>query len=92
MKKGVIAILLLFVFVNFVYAEVCKLDVALINQDPYPAIPGDYVKVVFQVTGLSNSECGIVNFGIQEEFPFSLDPETAHSYSINSGTYERNHG
>ena len=48
-----------FAFILFsisgVFAGVCDLDVSLINQDPYPAIQGDYVKLVFQVDGHSNN-------------------------------------
>ena len=32
----------------------CVLDTTLLNQDPYPAVPGDYVNLVFQVTGLQS--------------------------------------
>ena len=66
-----------------------NLDVSLINQDPYPAIPGDYVKVVFQIDGIENPECGIIEFEVKEDFPISLDPRAENKIIINSGIYER---
>ena len=73
MKKSIITsfILLLAVFYAFgtVTAAACTLDISLINQDPYPAIPGDYVKVVFEIDGLENPNCGTVTFGIKEDYP-----------------------
>jgi len=64
----------------------------MINQDPYPAIPGDYVKVVFQIDGLENTECGEVTFGIKEEYPISLDPNVTNPITIKSGTFQINYG
>lgn len=72
--------------------ESCNLQISLINQDPYPAIPGDYVKVVFQIDGLENTQCGIVTFGIKEDYPVYLDPNVENPITINSGTYQRNYG
>jgi len=77
MKKGVLtificlAILFSFSSLTFVSAEGCNLDVSLINQDPYPATPGDYVKLVFQVNGVSNPQCGTVEFELLEQYPLS---------------------
>lgn len=96
MKKSVmlpilIASILIFSF-NLASSAVCDLDVSMINQDPYPATPGDYVKVVFQISGVSNPECGKVSFEVKETYPFSLDPETTNKKVIDSGIYERNYG
>ncbi len=91
MKKVVIPILLalsLFV-VPLIAAAECDLDISMINQDPYPAIPGDYVKVVFQIDGIENPECGMVTFGIKEDYPISLDPNVQNPITINSGTFQR---
>ena len=54
----------------------CSLNVSLINQDPYPAIPGDYVKIVFQVSGVENPECKGAMFGLVLKYPFSADEDT----------------
>lgn len=87
---------LLFMFtalflIGLISAEPCSLDVSLINQDPYPAIPGDYVKVVFQIDGLENQNCGEVNFQVKEDFPFSIDPSNTNPIQIRSGTYSRSY-
>ncbi len=96
MKKGVITSLVfllgIFFMVGTVMAATCKLEISLLNQDPYPAIPGDYVKVVFEIDGLENPDCGVVTFGIKEEYPIYLDPNVKNPITINSGTYQRNYG
>ncbi len=73
MKKSIISIFILslavILMLGTLISAACSPDASLINQDPYPAIPGDYVKVVFQIDGLENPECGIVTFGIKEEYP-----------------------
>ncbi len=88
MRKEVLIILGLFLM-PFVAASSCSLGVSMINQDPSPAIPGDYVKVVFQINGVENPACGIVSFEIKENYPFSLDPGTTNRITINAGTYSR---
>lgn len=91
-KSGLIfGLILASVFFSLlvVSAAACELEVSLLNQDPYPAIPGDYVKVVFQITGLENPECGLVKFGISEEYPISLDPNTTNQVTIEAGTFQR---
>lgn len=90
MKKSVLILSILlavsFASLALLSASGCELKVSLINQDPYPAIPGDYVKVVFQIDGLSSTTCGNVEFGLKEDFPFSLDPNTTNPITIKSGT------
>lgn len=88
-KEGMILIILAFILIPFVAADTCNLDVSLINQDPYPAIPGEYVKVVFQIDGVENAECGTVSFEVKENYPFSLDPDVTNKVSISAGTYSR---
>lgn len=78
--------------IGIMSAATCDVNVALLNQDPYPAIPGEYVKVVFQITGLENTACGTVTFGVKEEYPISLDPDTKNPITINSGTFKRDYG
>jgi hypothetical protein len=65
----------------------CSLDADLINQDPYPAIPGDYVKLVFQLDGTSDSDCGEVSFWIDEIFPLSIISGMPNERTIRSSTY-----
>ena len=51
----------------------CNLNVGMLNQDPYPAVPDDYVKVVFQMNGTEDSDCGDIFMDINPIYPFSLD-------------------
>lgn len=51
----------------------CKLNISLVNQDPYPAVPGEYVKIVFQVTGLDNQNCDGAILMLDPAYPFFLD-------------------
>ena len=78
MKKSiVIGVFLIFSLftVSLVLAESCNLGASLINQDPYPAIPGEEAKVVFQLTGVGNPLCKDVEFEFIEKFPFKLSPD-----------------
>jgi len=88
MKRG-LTLTILFLFSMGFISAACSLSVSMINQDPYPAIPGETVKVVFQIDGVSNPECGIVEFELKESYPFTIDPESTNPISINSGTYTR---
>lgn len=74
MKKEVILILLLS-FTGLALAEdACSLDVTLLNQDPYPAVPGDYVKLVFQVDGIDSPDCNDITFYLLKDYPLEFDP------------------
>lgn len=57
-----------------VSAEACDINISLLNQDPYPAVPGDYVKLVFQINGVADSECGDITFQLKEDYPLIFDP------------------
>lgn len=86
MKKQVISLLFLMV-IGFIVAEACQLDVSLLNQDPYPSVQGDYVKLVFQVDGVANTECRTVNFELLEKYPLVFDAGQQRKFTIDSGTY-----
>lgn len=90
MKRGVLLAILLFVF-SFSLVSACILDVKLINQDPYPALPGDYVKITFQLTGLEDTSCGLVTFQLLQDYPFSLDPGINNEVTVRSGTYAKDY-
>ncbi len=98
MKKGAISVIITLMvlssifFITTVSAEPCNPEISIINQDPYPAIPGDYVKVVFQIDGLENKACGTVTFGVKEDYPISLDPNTPNPITINSGLFQKDYG
>ncbi|MBS3091182.1 hypothetical protein J4217_01910 [Candidatus Pacearchaeota archaeon] len=77
---------LLITLIGFASAS-CVLGAKLVSQDPYPAIPGEYVKLVFQVSGVESPECGMASFELVQKFPFSLDPGTSAINTIKTGTY-----
>jgi hypothetical protein len=82
-----VGIFIVFGAFDVIAQSTCDLNVKMINQDPYPAVPGDYVKTVFQVTGVGNSDCGRVTFEVVEEFPFTLEPGTINRREIISSTF-----
>lgn len=90
MKRGLLlTVILSFVFI-FAIGSVsakCTLTTQLLNQEPYPAVPGDYVKLVFQVSGLQNPECNSVLFQLVPNYPISFDPGASSTLTLNSGTY-----
>ena len=86
MRKEYIFIILIFLSLSYVSAS-CSLTVQLRNQDPYPAVPGDYVKTVFQVDGIANQECRDVQFELIDNYPIHFDPDASKIVSINSGGY-----
>lgn len=90
-KRGMFAfaLILTLFLIGFISAEACDLDVSLLNQDPYPAIPGDYAKLVFQVEGINNPNCGLVTVELKDEFPISFDPDQQKQVTIQAGVYER---
>ncbi len=75
-----------------VASALCEPRVSLLNQDPYPAIPGDYARIVFQVTGVDNPECDTVNFMLQQDYPISLDPGASPFVSLKGGAYLLDYG
>jgi len=66
--------LVLFFSLVFASADACDLNVTLINQDPYPTVPGDYVKLVFQIKGIESPDCGDITFELLKDYPIEFDP------------------
>jgi len=89
MKKSVFVLVLIVFMTSFVLGAVndCKLDVALLNQDPYPAVQGDYVKLVFQIDGIDNPLCENVELELLEKYPISFDPGANPIVQIKGGTH-----
>jgi hypothetical protein len=56
-----------------VSTNVISLKVTLVNQDPYPADPGDYVNLLFKVENRGSDNAENVVFKLLPEYPFSLD-------------------
>lgn len=88
MRKEIVLLLLVVFLISLVSAaNTCNIKTTIINQDPYPATPGDYVKVVFQLDGVNNIECTDSIFQIIPEYPFSLDTTQTASYNIKDVAY-----
>jgi len=50
------------------------LKTIFMNQDPYPANPGEYVELLFKVENWGTKKAENVVFELLPEYPFSLDP------------------
>ncbi len=94
MEKNVLItsiIACIFIFNLVSASETCTLGVTMINQDPYPAVPGDYVKIVFQITGIENPNCGELSFELIEQYPISFDPNETLIKKFLGGTYTKDY-
>ncbi len=85
--------LLITIFVSIFFIQIssatCILTPSLVNQDPISAVPGEVVKLVFQITGTENPECGNINLEFVETYPFVLDSGYSKIQTIKGGTYQR---
>ncbi len=88
MKRGLtISFVFALIFaISFISAE-CALDATLLNQDPYPAVPGEYVKLVFQVTGTESPDCKNIFFELVPEYPIIFNPDSDPKVNIKGGTF-----
>jgi len=92
MKKGILLSAFAFLFVlSFVSAAGCDMAISLINQDPYPAIPGEYVKLVFELSGVGSPNCQGSVFEIAPEYPFSSDPGQLLAVDVNEISFINNY-
>jgi hypothetical protein len=74
MKRLLLILLLAFSFSLASAVNSCSPNVILLNQDPYPANPGEYLKVVFQISNIASHDCGNINFRLMENYPIIFDP------------------
>ncbi|MFA5856835.1 MAG: hypothetical protein WC867_05725 [Candidatus Pacearchaeota archaeon] len=65
----------------------CNFNIQMINQDPNPGVPNEYVKVLFKVTGTENPLCSHVSVKLNPEYPFSMDPGTNDQQTLDGSTY-----
>jgi hypothetical protein len=97
MKNGLFLILMasLFIFVianvNLAAAQdLCNPQITLVNQDPNPAVPNSYVKLLFEISGLEKQACSSgMAVELKPEYPFSLDPGTDPIQTVEGSTYTR---
>ena len=92
MKKSVLVFAALLLSLTFVAAQTCEPEISLVNQDPYPAIPGEYVKLVFQVDNLDNPECANFDIELLEKYPLEYDPGAKRIFELDAGFYDRDFG
>lgn len=78
--------LFLFLFVN-VSAEdsSCNPTFKLISQDPNPAGPGDYVRVLLEVSDFA--DCDGLSLRLDSQYPFSLDENDSAIQTIESNPF-----
>jgi hypothetical protein len=68
-------LIIMFVSMSLASADTvlsCNPHVNIISQDPSPAIPDSYVKVVFEISNLAT--CNGLSVKLNPIYPFSLDP------------------
>jgi len=85
-KEHLISALVFTIILAGISSAACELGVTLINQDPYPATPGEYVKVLFQINGTETTECNEIYFDILPSYPFSVEESDTRTV-IPGGTY-----
>lgn len=90
MKKGVLILLFAISLISLSSAT-CDLNVSLLNQDPYPAVPGDYVKLVFEISGLADSDCNDITFQLLGDYPLRFDPGETGIRKFNRIDYIRDY-
>jgi hypothetical protein len=98
MKNKFFALMAVALFIGFLAniililaaSNSCTPEIKLINQDPDPAIPSSYVKLLFQVSGLENPACseGIAVKMVQN-YPFSLDSANNSIQTLEGSTYSK---
>jgi len=92
--KKLLTFLLVGIFAVFslqVVSADCNLAAELVNQDPYPAVPGETLELVFQVSGVQNPDCNGAVFELMEKYPFSLAPGESAKKTLAGGTYTQNY-
>lgn len=87
--KKILMIVALSLFIMQFSSALCNLVPTLINQDPVSAVPGETVKLLFQITGTENPECSKINLEFVEDYPFRLDSGYSKIQTIQGGTYQR---
>jgi hypothetical protein len=70
-------------------SDLCSPEIKLVNQDPIPAIPDSYVKIIFEVSNLDNCNGFAVKLNL--EYPFSLDPLTDPIQTIEKSPYAQDY-
>jgi hypothetical protein len=66
----------------------CKPQIKLVGQDPVPATPNSYLKLVFEVSNLGGIDCqeGLA-IKLNQAYPFSLDPGINEFQTLSARPY-----
>jgi len=59
----------------------------LVNQEPYPAFPGEYVEILLQLNGINNDCSQGVAVDLVLDYPFSFDSSEENYRFLESNTY-----
>lgn len=89
-NKFILVLLVSILSVSFVSAdgEVCEVTASLVNQDPYPAVPGEYMEILFQLGGMGSCGEGVF-VDLILDYPFSLD-SGGSTRIVEASTYSGN--
>ena len=88
-NKKIIISLLILVILPMLSVDAkaeCNINSNLIYQDPHPALPGDYVEVLFQISGVSSGCEDGASIDLIYDYPFSLDGKSSKK-NLNANTY-----
>jgi len=86
-----VVILGFFSFASADESATCSPTIQLVSQDPVPAVPDGYLKVVFEVTNIDNNACNGLSVKLDPTYPFSLDPSSDAVQSIQNSPYTQNY-
>jgi LPXTG-motif cell wall-anchored protein len=83
--------LILTTSLNLAQEKLCNPKVEILNQNPYPAIPGEKLEIVFTISNIDSNDCGEIEFEILDEFPFSVAKTSKSLHIIQTGTFTKNY-
>lgn len=89
MKKSLVLSVFLFTVLTSSALAECNPLIQMVNQDPEPAVPGDYVRILFKVSGIAGPECGDITLELLDNYPLRFDPGFNPVQTLKSGTFAR---
>ncbi len=93
MKKSVLFLLIFLLGMPSIFAVTeCEPVIQLVHQDPYPATPGDSLKIVFQISSISSPTCKDITLELVEKYPLVFDNGTEPIIVFESGFSAKDYG
>ena len=92
MDKRVTLILSSFIFGIFLISLIsaaCVLSVSLVNQDPHPAVQGETVDLLFQLSGVNDPSCEGASFRLDPGYSFTLSAEDFGVKRLQGSTFSQ---